>query len=304
WRPNALMIAESELWPTLIDAARRRGVPILLVNARMSERSHRRWRRVPSAIGALLSRLDLVLARTAADAQRFADLGAPRVAVAGNLKYDGAAPPADAAELADLSARIGGRPVWAAASTHDGEEAIALGVHRALAARFPDLLTIVAPRHPERGEAVAAQARAAGFRLSRRAAGEPVGPDVDVYLVDTIGDLGLVYRLASVAFLGKSLAGDGGQNPIEAAKLGCAVLHGPHVANFAEDFAMLDAARGALETPDPEALAVALARLLGDPARLRAMGRAASEAVEREGGATQAILRALGPALAGDDAGA
>lgn len=303
WRPQALVLAESELWPTTLDSARRRGVPTLLVNARMSERSFARWSRLPAAIGALLARVDLVLARTDLDAGRFAALGARRVAVAGNLKYDVAPLPADPRELADLSARIGARPLWAACSTHEGEEAIALAAHVALASRFPDLLTIIAPRHPGRGPAIAELARSEGLAVARRAAGETIA-GAQVYVADTIGELGLVYRLAGLAFVGGSLIPRGGQNPVEPARLGCAVLHGPHVTNFLEDYALLAAARGARQLADPEALAVTLVELIGQPARLRAMGRAAAEAVERQGGATQRIRAALAPALGRSDAGA
>lgn len=302
WRPQALAFAESELWPTLLDSAHRRGVPTLLVNARMSPRSFARWSRFPAGIGAVLDRVDLVLARTAEDATRFSTLGARRVAVAGNLKYDVAPLPADPRELADLSARIGARPLWAACSTHAGEEAIALAAHRALESRFPDLVTIIAPRHPQRGAAIADLARAEGLAVARRAAGEQIGPGTQVYVADTIGELGLIYRLAGLAFIGGSLIPRGGQNPVEPARLGCAVLHGLHVTNFVEDYALLGAARGARELADPEALAVALVELIGQPARLRAMGRAAAEAVERQGGATQRILRALAPALGRGDA--
>lgn len=297
WRPQALVLAESELWPTLLESARRRGVPRLLVNARMSPRSFRRWSRAPFAADALLARLDLILARTEADAGRFAALGARRIAVGGNLKYDVAPLPSDPGQLADLSARIGARPLWAACSTHEGEEAIALAAHRALASRFPDLLTIIAPRHPARGPAIADLARAQGLTAARRAAGETIGPPVQVYVADTIGELGLIFRLSGLVFMGGSLTPRGGQNPVEPARLGCAVLHGPHVTNFVEDYALLDAAGGARETADPEALAVALVELIGRPAGLRGMGRAASEAVERQGGATQRVVRALAPAL-------
>jgi 3-deoxy-D-manno-octulosonic-acid transferase len=292
WRPNALMIAESELWPNLLVEAKRRGIPVFIVNARMSPRSFERWRKAPSVIGALLRRVDLVLARTPEDGERYSALGAPAALVAGNLKYDVPPPPADPAHLASLSARIGARPVWAAASTHDGEEEAAIAAHRALETRFPDLLTIIAPRHPERGEAIAELARAQGLAVGRRSRGEPV-EGAEIYLFDTIGELGLVYRLAGLAFVGGTLTDRGGQNPIEPAKLGAAVLHGPSTQNFSEDYTLLDDARGGLEVADATALAVAVGRLLGEPAKLRAMGRAANEAVERQGGATHRILRAL-----------
>lgn len=293
WRPAFAMIAESELWPGWIEATHRRGAPLFIVNARMSERSYGRWRRRPALISAMLSRIAMVFARTREDGERFLDLGAPRVVVAGNLKYDAPALPADPAALAELGAAIGARATWAAASTHEGEEQIALDVHRALAPRFPDLLTLIAPRHPERGEAVSALARAAGLKVTRRSLGERPGPQTQVHVIDTIGELGLVYRVVGAAFVGGSLVQRGGQNPIEPARLGVAALHGPHVSNFTEDYALLDAQGGGVPVADAQALAVALAGFLGAPARLRAAGRAASEAVESRMGATRRILSEL-----------
>jgi 3-deoxy-D-manno-octulosonic-acid transferase len=296
WRPSLVLLAESELWPNMIDAAAARGTPIILVNARLSERSFRRWLKAPRAIGDLLSRIDLCLAQTQEDAGRLVHLGAPRVQVAGNLKYDASAPPAPAGQLATISALIGSRPVWVAASTHEGEERIAMEVHRALAGRFP-LITIVAPRHPERGPAIAAMARAAGIETGLRSAGDEIGPRTTFYIADTVGEMGLFYRLASVVFLGKSLAAGGGQNPIEPAKLGCAILHGPQVANFAEVYRELDRAGGAMEVGDADTLARALAMLFSDSAHLRQMARAASDAVDSFTGATGNIIGALEPYL-------
>lgn len=293
WRPAFGMLAESELWPTWLNEAGRRGVPMFLVNARMSERSYGRWRRRPGLIAAMLKRVEIVFARTREDGERYLDLGAARVEMAGNLKFDVAAPPADPAALAALAASIGARAVWAAASTHPGEEEAALGVHTALKRRFPDLLTLVAPRHPERAEAVAALAREAGLNVARRSRGEPVAPETDIYLVDTIGELGLVYRLVGAAFVGATLAPIGGHSPVEAAKLGAAVLHGPRVEKAQEDYDLLDKAGGAVAVADAAGLAAALAGLLGDPARMRAVGRAANIAVEGQTGATRRILAAL-----------
>jgi 3-deoxy-D-manno-octulosonic-acid transferase len=293
WRPAFGMIAESELWPTWLYEAKARSIPMFLVNARMSERSFKRWRARPDLIGAMLKRVDAVFARSREDGERYLDLGARRVEVAGNLKFDVAAPPADPAALAALAAAIGARAVWAAASTHPGEEEAALAAHAQARGRFPDLLTVIAPRHPERGEAVAALARQAGLAVARRSRGETPGPGIDIYLVDTIGDLGLVYRVAPVALVGATLAPIGGHNPVEAAKLGVAILHGPRVEKAQEDYDMLDAAGGAIPVADASGLAAALTRLIGEPARMRAVGRAAHEAVAQREGATRRVLSAL-----------
>jgi 3-deoxy-D-manno-octulosonic-acid transferase len=293
WRPAFGMIAESELWPTWLVEAKARGVPLFLVNARMSARSYGRWRKRPELIEAMLGRLDGVFARSKEDAERYLDLGARPVEVAGNLKYDAAPLPADPAALAELAGAVGARAAWAAASTHPGEEEAALAAHLALKSRFPDLLTLIAPRHPERGEEAAALAAGMGLAVTRRSRRERPQAGTDVHLVDTMGELGLLYRAAPVALVGGTLAPIGGHSPIEPAKLGVAVLHGPHVDKAQEEFDMLDAAGGALAVADADGLAETLADLLGAPARMRAVGRAASEAVERRGGATRRVLISL-----------
>jgi 3-deoxy-D-manno-octulosonic-acid transferase len=215
WRPDAGALVESELWPNLIRAARRRGVPLALVNARLSERSARRWRRwAPGLAREMVSAFSPVLAQTPADAARLGALGARLALCVGNLK-DAAAPlPADPVELARLRHATAGRPVFLAASTHPGEEAVVLDAHRRAAARLPGLLTVVVPRHPHRGPAVVAEA--GDLAVARRAAGEAPGPGTAVYVADTLGELGLFYRLAGVCLVGGSLVPHGGQNPLGA----------------------------------------------------------------------------------------
>ena len=308
WRPDAGALVESELWPNLIRAVRRRRLPLALVNARLSERSARRWRRwAPGLARELLSAFAPVLAQTPADAARFGELGAGLALCLGNLK-DAAPPlPADPAELARLRAAVGGRPVFLAASTHPGEEAIVLAAHRRMAASgLPDLLTVIVPRHPHRGPAVAADAD--GLAVRRRAAAGPEalrpvpGPDTAVYVADTLGELGLFYRLAGACLVGGSLVPHGGQNPLEPARLGCPVLLGPYTANFAAIVARLLAAGGAarVEGADPAALAALAAAVLSDAGRARSMAEAAAAtaavAEELPGQVADALLRLLPPA--------
>lgn len=296
WQPDIAILAESELWPNLLMEADARDIPLVLVNARMSQRSYERWKRAPRSIRELLRPIDLCLAQSVADASRLIDLGAARVQVAGNLKYDVPALPADPQELARLRALIGARPVWLAASTHDGEERLALALHQALLPRFPDLVTIVAPRHPRRGPDIEREAKQAGVAVVRRAAGEQLAPQgPQFYIADTIGELGLFYRLSGVVFLGKSLVGGGGQNPIEPAKLGAAILHGPDVSNFIEVYAEFARRGGARQVNDIEDFARALTQLLGDARRMREMARAAGEAVESLGGACDNVMNAIEP---------
>jgi 3-deoxy-D-manno-octulosonic-acid transferase len=298
WRPDLALIAESEIWPNLFWQVQRRGIPLVLVNARMSQRSFRRWQPLAGSYGHLMNGIDLCLAQSQEDAERFAALGTPHVQVAGNLKYDVAPPPADPNLLARMTARIGGRPTWVAASTHPGEEDIVLHVHRALATRFPDLLTIIVPRHPRRGDEIATRAQTQGLAFLQRSQDNAATALPHVYIADTMGELGLFFRLSRVAFLGKSLVASGGQNPIEAAKLGCATLHGPHVDNFAEVYRILDEARGAGCVGDADTLARALALLLADAAKARKMSRAASETIARLGGAANTIMKAIEPHIA------
>jgi 3-deoxy-D-manno-octulosonic-acid transferase len=297
WRPDLGLIAESELWPNMIVEGKRAGLPLAMVNARMSRRSFERWAYAPELIRALLGQIDLCLAQTEGDAERLAKLGARAAPVIGNLKYDAPAPPVDLNELAALGGLTSGRQIWIAASTHEGEERIAAEAHRRLAEVFPDALTLIAPRHPDRGEAILAQLQDMGFACALRSRGERPGRETAIYICDTMGELGLFYRLAGVVLVGKSLAGTGGQNPIEPAKLASAILHGPHVANFADVYALLDGGGGAVVTRDAGEIAATLRALFADTGRLRAMARAAASAVERQAGASDRAMAALQPHL-------
>ncbi len=297
WRPDLALFVESDLWPNMMIEASQRQVPMILVNGRLSPRSLRRWRYLPSAIVSLLRRLDLCLARTPADATRFSELGATHIVITGNLKLDVPAPPADAAKLAALQEETAGRTIIAATSTHAGEETAVIAAHLALRAKYPDLLTLIAPRHPERGAGIAEIAVAAGLNPMLRSSGELPDGVVDIYIADTVGELGLIYRLAPIVFIGGSLIRRGGQNPIEAAKLGAAILHGPHVWNFAELYGALDAARGAKRIDDAKGLIDALAAVLADPAECAVIADVAKTTVESLGGALERTLQALDPYL-------
>ena len=297
WKPDLALFVESDLWPNLIITAKERNIPLILVNGRVSERSFNRWRIVPSTIGALLRRFDLCLAQSAGHAARYRDLGAPRITTTGNLKLDVPEPPADAAALAALRAAVGDRPIIAAASTHAGEESALIEAHRRLRNTFPRLLTIIVPRHPDRGPGIVEIANAAGLSTTLRSRDAQPDRDDDIYVVDTMGELGLVYRVAPIVFVGGSLASHGGQNPIEPIKLGAAILHGPHVWNFGEIYAALDAAHGADLVADVGKLAVRLGALLKDTGQRDALVAAARETVKTLGGALERTLAALDPYL-------
>jgi 3-deoxy-D-manno-octulosonic-acid transferase len=297
WKPDLGLFTESDLWPNMIMMSADRRIPLILVNGRVSERSYRRWRIFPGMIGALLSRFDLCLAQSTNYAARYRDLGAPRIATTGNLKLDVPEPPADSDSLQKLQQAIGGRPTIAAASTHAGEEIALIETHRRLRHTFPRLLTIIAPRHPERGPGIAEIARDAGLSAVQRSRGRLPQAQDDIYVVDTLGELGLVYRLAPIVFVGGSLASHGGQNPVEPIKLGAAVLHGPHVWNFSEIYEALDAEHGAEQIADVGRLTVRVGALLTDPAERAAITSAARATVERLGGALDRTVAALDPYL-------
>jgi 3-deoxy-D-manno-octulosonic-acid transferase len=297
WRPSLALFIESDLWPNLILQASARRLPMVLINGRMSPRSFPRWQRARNTISALLEKFEVCLAQSEADADRFATLGARNVIVTGNLKLDVAAPPADPARLEKLMALTRGRPVITAASTHPGEEEVLIEIHRRLAGFFPGLLTVIVPRHPDRGNAVASLVAAAGLRFTQRSREELPAANTDIYVADTMGELGLFYRLAPVVFMGGSLVEHGGQNPIEAVKLGAAVVHGPHVFNFSDVYEALDKAGGARQADSQERLVKQLGQLLADPNACAAQGEAGARVVEQLGGALDRTLTALEPYL-------
>jgi 3-deoxy-D-manno-octulosonic-acid transferase len=297
WRPSLALFIESDLWPNLILSSAARRLPMVLINGRMSHRSFPRWRRVSGTISALLGRFDICLAQSQVDAERFSALGSRNVLTTGNLKLDVPAPPADPAKLEKLMAVTRGRPIVLAASTHPGEEELLADAHRTLAGYFPQLLTVIVPRHPDRGELVARTIGATGLNVALRSREELPTAVTDIYVADTMGELGLFYRLAPIVFMGGSLVEHGGQNPIEAVKLGASIVHGPHVFNFTDVYEALDAAGGARRADSPDALMKQLGRLLSDPKAREASLVAAEHVVEQLGGALERTLSALEPYL-------
>lgn len=297
WRPDAVLWLESEIWPNLLDGIARRQIPTALVNARMSERSFRRWQRVPRLSRRLLGTFALCLAQTDVEAQRLRTLGAVQADCVGNLKFSAALPPVDASQLASLQGQIGNRPVWLAASVHPDEDAALLAAHQTLAQRWPDILTLIVPRHPERGPAIAAQAHALGLAANRRGAGE--GPTGAVFIGDTIGEMGLYYRLAPVAFIGGSLIPRGGQNPIEAALLNAALIIGPSYFNFSTVVQELQAAQAILVLDAAAGLAPAIAALLDDEDYRQGRCARAHAVVVQHMLVVDRVMQHLAPVLSG-----
>jgi 3-deoxy-D-manno-octulosonic-acid transferase len=297
WQPSLALFIESDLWPNLILSSAARRLPMVLINGRMSQRSFPRWRRISGTIEALLGAFEVCLVRSGVDAERFAVLGSRNVVITGNLKLDVQAPPADDARLERLMSVTRGRPVIVAASTHAGEEEILLEVHRELKGYFPSLLTVIVPRHPNRGEAIAGVIAASGLHVAQRSHEDLPTATTDIYVADTMGELGLFYRLAPIVFMGGSLVEHGGQNPIEAIKLGAAIVHGPHVFNFTDVYDALDSVGGAKQAETREALVKQIGQWLADPAARQASVAAAARVVEQLGGALDRTLAALEPYL-------
>ena len=295
WRPDLVVLAEAEIWPALLHEASKRAIPVAMINARMTEGAHRRWRRFGrGAARSLLERLARVQAQEDDTAARLRDLGLPpeRMQVTGTLKEGSKALPHDEAERVAFAEALAGRPCWLAASTHEGEEAGAAEAHAQARRSWPSLLMILAPRHPERAGQIAEGLRLDGWQVARRSDGDRIGPETTIYLADTMGEMGLWYRLCPVSFVGGSLVPVGGHNPFEPAALGSAILHGPHVANFADIYERLGTAGAARQVSDWDDLGRTLARVL-EPDEAAKLASAAW-AVSSEGGdVTEAAMDML-----------
>ena len=298
-RPRAVLLTETELWPIFIRACGQRGVPVVVVNGRISPRSYPRYRRVRFWFGRVLRGVRIFCMQTPEDAARIRDLGAPaeRVHVVGNLKFDlaGDEDPAEGARVRALLGLAPDRPVLVAGSTHKGEEPPVLEAYRQARSAVPDLALIVAPRHPERLDEVVGLLREAGLRWVRRSQA-PIPDGTAVILVDTMGELARLYAAGSVVYVGGSLVPIGGHNVLEPAAHGRPVLFGPHMGNFAEMARLFREQGAGLEIHDGASLAAETVRLLGDPAEARRMGDAGRRIVATHRGAavrTVALLEAV-----------
>ena len=297
WKPDAAFWVESELWPNMVTMTGNTGCPLFLLNARISERSMKRWFRLRTLAQTMLDAFSLILAKNEEDARRFRNLGALRVDVKGNLKFS--APPleADSKITGEIISRIGDRPVWLAASTHPGEETIVASVHQSLKESFPSLLSIIVPRHSSRGDEIAAGLRDSGLSVSQRSREEDIQPETDIYVADTMGELGVFYRIAGIVFIGGSLVAHGGQNPFEPARLDCAILYGPHMENFHEFCTELEAMQGAVRVVSSAELTARVGDLLRDHDREEKLAQAAMKTVQNNQQVTGRVLEALAPYL-------
>jgi 3-deoxy-D-manno-octulosonic-acid transferase len=292
-RPALAVIMETELWPNLFDQCRRRGIPVVLANARLSPRSLRRYRRFAGVFRALLADGTVVAAQSAADAERFLAVGAERTHthVIGNVKFDVADDPTAAVRGGELRARLwGARPAWIAGSTHAGEEELVLDAQAELERQVPGVLLLLVPRHPERFQAVADLLRRRGVRFERRSGGAVLDAATQVLLVDTVGELAALYAAVDVAFVGGSLVPVGGHNLLEPAALGIAVVTGPHQSNGADVAQLLLREGAALQVGDAAQLAAALRALFEDPAGRGRIGAAGRRVVEANRGSVKRLL--------------
>lgn len=297
WRPDLVLFTESEIWPNLILETAARDIPMVLVNGRMSPRSFKRWSKNPGVAHPLFGRFACILAQNEILARNFRALGAPHAVISGNLKIDSPPPPADVQKLAQLQQALNGRTVFVGASTHEGEEVILAAAHRQLSRDIEGVCTIIAPRHPERGTAITEQIKGLGLTVTQRSMGVLPSERTDIYIADTIGELGTLYALAPVSFVGGSLVDRGGQNPIEAIGHGSAVLTGPHWQNFRDTYTTLLRHKGAIEVHSSQEVAATAASLYRDSAALAQMRTGAEAAMQSLGGALERTVEALEPFL-------
>ncbi len=262
WKPDLAIISESEIWPMTILELGARRMPQILVNGRMSDNSFARWSRSPVLAEALFENLSHVIAQSELDGERFSNLGARSVSISGNLKVDTDLPPFSQDDLAILKKQVGGRPSWAAISTFEGEETLVADAFLNVRTRIKNPLAIIVPRHVERSDSIEKMLQDKGLKVARRSKGDKITSDIDVYIGDTTGEMGLYLSLTKVVFVGKSLTGEGGQNPLEPAMLGCAILSGPNVQNFRDSYRALLQNGAARIVKDGEGLTSCLLHLL------------------------------------------
>lgn len=300
WQPDFVLWMESELWPNMLAEIKNREIPAFLVNARLSPKSFRSWLYVKRFARELLSPFHHILCQTEQDQTRYEQLGAKSCIVTDNIKYSANPLGFDKGDFETLSKAIYSRPVWLLASTHAGEEEMACRIHEILKTRYPDLLTIIIPRHPERRDEILKSC--AQFHVKIRLRGDakkkPLADD-DIYIADTLGELGLFYRLVPLAFIGRSLSDDGGggHNPVEAAQLGCAVVHGTHVQNLQEIYDDMDSYGAAQIVHDQAALTGLLAVLLDNHKHLQDLQNTALKFSKEKSGAIERTMQAINPAL-------
>lgn len=293
WQPERALFVESEIWPGILAGLKRRGIPVFLINGRISDKSAAGWGKFPAISKAIFGCFDQVLASSPADAERFTKLGARSVVLSGNLKFDRAPLAVNTGVLAPLQSALAGRPLVIAISTHGGEEALLLEAVQALRQDFPRLALVIVPRHPERALDIAGLAHSKGYSARVRTGDEILPPEADVLVFQTLGEVGLALNLSHFVFMGGSLVPRGGQNPIEAASLGRFVVHGPQTQNFRDVYRDLDDSEAALLVTSVSELTAALDRLLRTPKWAEERGLIGRDIVNASRGALALTLDAI-----------
>lgn len=305
WHPDTAFWMESELWPNILHGVKKRSIPAALINARLSPRSASRWRLAAPFAQKILSSFDVILCQTAKDAHFFNMLGHQDTHISDNLKYSAQPLPCDEDELQRIKEKIGNRQLWLYASSHDGEEALAAQVHGKLQNTLEKPITIIVPRHPQRGEEIQTTLNREfpNLRVTRRTsnAAKNALPDdqTDIYIADTLGELGLFYRLAPICIVGRCFSNDGGggHNPLEPALLGCGVLYGPNVQNLQEIYDEMERAQAAIHVQTKDELYTQVNDLLSKPARLKALQQFGQKFAKSKTGVINTVFNALPPVI-------
>lgn len=300
WRPDFVLWIESEIWPNILQEVKSRKIPAFLINARLSKKSLRSWSYVKPFARSILSAFEKILCQTPQDLSHYQALGLTNCHLSENIKYSAKPLGFDKRDFETLSKAVYSRPVWLMASTHAGEEEIACHVHEILKIRFPDILTILIPRHPQRREEILKTCAAYTLGMTLRTEEKKLPhAQTDIYIADTFGELGLFYRLVPLAFIGRSLSDDGGggHNPIEAAQLGCGILHGANIQNLQEIYDEMDAAGAAIRIADEGALAGAVSYLMDDYPQLQALQSRALKFSTDKSHAIDRVMKEILPVL-------
>ncbi len=300
WKPDAAIWIESELWPNTLHALSQRNIPTALINARMSPKSFKTWNRIPSLAKHVITSFDKILCQTPQDKTMFEALGAQNCIITGNLKYSAAPLDHNAKDLKVLRNALDNRPIWLYASTHEGEEEIACRIHSRLKNHYPDLLTIIVPRHPERGDKIQSTCQSVSLNISRRQESKNLpGNDTDIYIADTLGELGLFYALCPIVCIGRTLShdGGGGHNPIEAAQLGCAIIHGKNVQNLQDIFDQMHEEKACIKVQDEHELENTLMQLLSNGEKREEQQRNALLFAQEKADVITIVMRELKPVL-------
>lgn len=297
WKPDAAIWVESELWPNIILQSHARNIPMALINARMSDDSHQRWLTFRSSFLTLMSCFTLRFAGSKDDLRKFKNLGIHDIRDVGNLKYDAPALPADSKTTSRLLNNMGDRRIWLAASTHPGEELIIGKIHKELKETFPELLTLLVPRHADRGPDIVRELSKQKLTISCRSKNQILLPETDIYVADTMGELGIFYRLSGIVFIGGSLVPIGGHNPIEPAQLDCAVICGPHMFNFRGICRELMDETALVQVKTAEDLSEKVSELLRDHEQQEQQAQRALDAVKSKGGVVNTLISELAPLL-------